>query len=97
MVNVKKASDQDESDSKLIELDKKLSIEERDKLIIYIGEHIDEMSYNDRRDILSMLKMNISDKTKFKQKGDGTQILFKDISNDIVIWIHNRIYSITKI
>ena len=76
-----------------IELDKKLTIEERNIIVKYIDEHIDEMSYNDRRDILSMLKMNIIDKEKFRQKGDGTQIVFKDISNDLIIWIHNRIYS----
>jgi hypothetical protein len=75
-----------------IGLDKKISIEERDDLIIYIDDHIDEMSYADRRDILTMLKMNI-DKSNYKQKGDGTQIVFNVISNDLIIWIYNRIFS----
>lgn len=75
-----------------IELDRKINITDRDNLVIYICERIDEMSYDDRRDILSMLKMNI-DSNKFKSKGDGTQLATKDISNDLVIWIYNRIYS----
>ena len=78
-----------------LSVDKKLSLEERDILICYIDEHIDELPYNDRRDILSMLKMNITDASKFKHKGDGTQIFYKEISNDILIWIYNRVYSKT--
>lgn len=75
-----------------IDLEKKITIEERENLLIYIDEYIDEMSFDDRHDILSVLKMNI-DRSKFKQKGDGTQIICKDISNDLLIWIYNRIYS----
>lgn len=77
----------------MLNVEQKISIDERDNLICYIDEHIDEIAYNDRRDILSMLKMNISDTKKFKHKGDGTQLLYKDISNDLLIWIYNRIFS----
>jgi hypothetical protein len=77
----------------MLNVEQKISIDERDNLICYIDEHIDEIAYNDRRDILSMLKMNISDTNKFKHKGDGTQLLYKDISNDLLIWIYNRIFS----
>jgi hypothetical protein len=75
-----------------IELNKKINLEERDMYIRYIDEHIDEMSYDDRRNILSMLKMSLDNK-KFKEKGDGTQILYHHISNDLIIWIRNLIYS----
>jgi hypothetical protein len=76
-----------------ISLEQKLSLEERDNIISYIDEHIDEITFNDKRDILSMLRMNISDTKKFKHKGTGTQIAYKDISNDLLIWIYNKIYS----
>jgi hypothetical protein len=76
-------------------LDQKLNISERDNLIVYIDEHIDELTFNDKRDILSMLKMNIIDSKKFKHKGTGTQIAYKDIPNDLVIWIYNKIYNKT--
>ena len=76
-----------------ISLEQKLNLEERDNIISYIDEHIDEIPFNDKRDILSMLRMNISDTKKFKHKGTGTQISYKDISNDLLIWIYNKIYS----
>jgi hypothetical protein len=74
-------------------VDQKLSIDDRENLICYIDDHIDEMSFNDKRDILSMLKMNIADNKKFKHKGTGTQIAYKDVSNDLIIWIYNKIHS----
>lgn len=76
-----------------ITIDQKISLEEREKLICYIDEHVDEMSFNDKRDILSVLKMNISDTNKFKHKGTGTQVAYKDVSNDLIIWIYNKIYN----
>jgi hypothetical protein len=76
-----------------ITTDQKLSLEDRDIVVCYIDEHIDEVSFNDKRDILSMLKMNIADTNKFKHKGTGTQIAYKDISNDLLIWIYNKIHN----
>ena len=76
-----------------IPLDKKLSLSERNDIIIFIDEHIDDLSFNDKKDILTMLKNNIKDINKFKNKGTGTQINYKDLSNDLIIWIYNRISS----
>jgi hypothetical protein len=77
-----------------LELDKKLTIDERDSLVEFINDHVDELAYNDKRDILTMLITNVPDSNKkIKHKGTGTQIPYKDISNDLIIWIYNKIYS----
>ncbi len=70
--------------------DKKISIEERNNLIFYIHEHIDELNFNSKRDILTILKNNLDD-SRIKQKGTGTQIQYDDIPNDILIWIYNSV------
>lgn len=78
-----------------ININKKISIEERDVLIEYINEHIDELSFNSKKSILTIIKNNIND-NKIKEKGTGTQIQYDDMSNDLIILIYNQIYSIVN-
>ena len=76
-----------------IDTGKKISINERNVFIEFIHEHIDELPFNAKKDILTTLKNQIDD-MKIKHKGIGTQIQYKDISNDLVIWIYNKINSV---
>ncbi len=75
---------------KQLSIDRKLSIEERQYLIQYIDEYIDKLSYNSKREILTMLKNSLDDK-KLVEKGIGTQIKYSDIPNNLLIWISNKI------
>lgn len=72
----------------------KLTLDERNEYIIYIDEHMDEMPFNTKRDILTLLLNNIDDEVKIKHKGDGSLIRFDYISNDAIIWIYNRMYNL---
>lgn len=77
-----------------VNINKKLNIKERNVYIIYIEEHIDEMPFNTKRDILTLLLNCIDDEKKIKHKGDGSLLQFDYVSNDSIIWIYNKIYSI---
>lgn len=74
-----------------IDVEKKINLDERNQIICFINDHIDEIPINDRREILSMLMMGAQDPNKFVHKGTGTQIAYKFIPNNQLIWIHNKI------
>lgn len=75
-----------------ISIDKKISIDERNELIEYINEHIDELSYKSKKNVLHMIINNVPD-DKIKEKGTGTQIQYDDIPNDLLIILYNHIFS----
>lgn len=64
------------------------------EMIIYVKQKIDELSLNERRDILQIL-INNGLEDKIIEKGGGSQIKFKEIPRSIIVDIHK--YAKTKI
>jgi hypothetical protein len=69
-----------------------LSLEKINQYKIYINEHINELKISDRKEILQMLIYDVDDK-KIKEKGNGTQIKFDDINNNLLINVYNYLYN----
>ncbi len=60
-------------------------------MIMYIKQKVDDLSINDRRDILRIiLKSGLND-NKIHSKGNGTQIKFRDLSSETVQSIYSYI------
>jgi len=77
-----------------ISTETKLTIDERNKYIVYIYDYIDEMPFNIKREILTMSLNSIDDKSKIKHKGDGSILQFDYLPNNSIIWIYNKIHSV---
>jgi hypothetical protein len=75
---------------KKLSIDKKLSLEERNHLIIYIDEYVDKLAHKPKCEILTRIKNSI-DPGMIKYKGGGTQIKYSNIPNNTLIWISNTI------
>ncbi len=75
-----------------INIEKKISLDERNELIEYINEHIDELPYKSKKNVLNIIINNVPD-DKLKEKGTGTQIQYDDIPNDLLIILYNHILS----
>lgn len=61
---------------------------EQAKMIKYINSHLETLSLDDRRDILGIIISTTPD-SKIHNKGDGTQVHYKDLHNDCIISIYN--------
>ena len=61
---------------------------QRKTAILYINENIDELPIHDRKEVLQMLICNMDIK-KIVEKGSGTQIKYKDMSDELLVSIQN--------
>lgn len=66
--------------------------EERNKLIMYIYDHVNDLKLNHRKEVLQMIMYNV-DHDKIVEKGNGTQIKFSDMNDNILKNIYNYIYN----
>ena len=65
----------------------------RNQMIIYINDHINEIKYKNRVELLQkILCSNISDK-KIIEKGNGTQIKYSYLNDDLLQYIYNYIFN----
>ncbi len=65
--------------------------EEVINMIIYIKQKIDDVSIDDRKNILRIIKASVDD-NKIHSKGNGTQIKFKDLPIEVVQQIYTYIH-----
>lgn len=73
-------------------VDNQISLKERNQLIFYIQDDIDELTRNNRVEIGKMIIHNISN-PKIKEKGSGCQFYYEDFPNKVLILISNFIRS----
>ena len=66
--------------------------DERNKMIIYINDNIQELKLNHRKEILQILLCSNIDQKKILEKGSGTQIKFSDIDSSLLKVVYNNIY-----
>ncbi len=69
-----------------------ISLKERNQLIFYIQDNIDELTRNNRIEIGKMIIHNISN-PKIKEKGSGSQFYYENFPNKVLILISNFIKS----
>lgn len=65
--------------------------ENRATIIIFIKKHINELSINERKDILQMIVNSPIEDNKIQTKGNGTQIKFCDIPKNTIMSIYGYI------
>lgn len=63
---------------------------EKSRMIRYININSETLSIDDRRDILNMI-INTTPDNKIHTKGDGTQVHYKDLSDECIASIYNFI------
>lgn len=60
-------------------------------MIKYIKYYINDLSLNERQDILQMLVNASIDDSKLQNKGGGTQIKIRDIPRPTIVMVYNYI------
>lgn len=73
-------------------VDNQISLKERNQLIFYIQDEIDELTRNNRIEIGKMIVHNILN-VKIKEKGSGCQFYYENFPNKVLILISNFIKS----
>lgn len=63
---------------------------ERKNKEVFISDNINEISIDDRKDILYLL-YNSCHREKLKEKGNGTQIKMKDLADEMIDKIYDLI------
>ena len=58
--------------------------------LVFITDNVNELSIQDRREILQMI-YNSQSRSKLKEKGGGTQIKLNDLSEQLIEKIYNSI------
>lgn len=58
--------------------------------LVFITDNVNELSIQDRREILQMI-YNSQSRSKLKEKGGGTQIKLNDLSEQLIEKIYNNI------
>jgi hypothetical protein len=77
-----------------INTNSKLTLEKRNKYILYIDSYIDSISTTNKNHIMNILVNNLPDEVII-EKGIGTQINYDYIHNELIVYIYNYISSIT--
>lgn len=73
-------------------MSEEISQDEKNKMIIYVNDNIQELKLNHRKEILQILLCSNIDQKKILEKGSGTQIKFVDIEPSLLKVIYNNIY-----
>jgi hypothetical protein len=75
------------------EIPKEISQNERNKMIVYINDNIQELKLNFRKEILQIILCSNINHSKVLEKGSGTQIKFIDIDDSLLKIIYNNIFN----
>jgi len=65
----------------------------RNKYVYYVNDHVGKIKTNYRKELLQIILCSNIDENKIIEKGNGTQIKFSDINNDLLQKIYNYIYN----
>lgn len=72
---------------------RRIGMKDCDKYIIYIANKINELRLCHRKEVLQMILYSNIDQSKIKEKGNGTQIKFSELSPDLIKNIYNFVYN----
>lgn len=70
-----------------------MSDQKRKYIILYLDDKVNELRLNHRTEILQMILYSSIEDSKVVEKGNGTQVKFSDIPNELLLSIYNFVHN----